>query len=105
MEDVVVVEGRVIEPVAVEARPGYRIWVKYADGVEGEVDLSHKIGKGVFQAWDTTVPFAHVHPGPCGSIAWNEELDICGDAIYLQLTGLTEEDLFPALHAETRIGL
>ena len=105
MEDIVVVEGRVIEPVAVEARPGYRIWVKYADGVEGEVDLSHKVGKGVFQAWDTTVPFAHVHLGPCGSIAWNEDLDICGDAIYLQLTGLTEEDLFPALRAETRICL
>ena len=38
-------------------------------------------------------------------MAWNEELDICGDAIYLQLTGLTAEDLFPALRAETRVGL
>ncbi len=28
---------------AVEVRPlsGYRIWLRYADGVEGEVDLSH----------------------------------------------------------------
>ena len=69
MEDMVVVEGRVIEPVAVEARPGYRIWVKYADSVEGEVDLSHKVGKGAFRAWDTTVPFAHADPLP-GTKIW-----------------------------------
>ena len=86
----------VIEPAAAEARLGYRIWGKSADGVEGEGNLSHKLGKGAFRVWDTTVSFAHAHPGPYGSTARNEELDICGDVICLQLTGLTAADPFPA---------
>ena len=34
-----------LRPVAVEPRDGYRIWLRYADGVEGEVDLSAVAGK------------------------------------------------------------
>ena len=39
-----------IQPIFVEPRPGYRIWVQYSDGVAGEVDLSGLVGRGVFQA-------------------------------------------------------
>ena len=30
--------------VAAEARPNYRLWVRFEDGVEGEVDLSDVAG-------------------------------------------------------------
>ena len=41
-----------LKPVAVEPREGFRIWIRYEDGAEGEVDLSQNIleGKGVFRA-------------------------------------------------------
>jgi len=32
----------------VKPLPGYRLFIHYTDGTEGEVDLSHLVGKGVF---------------------------------------------------------
>ena len=84
-------------PVAVEPRDGYRIWLRYADGVEGEVNLSHLVGKGVFAAWRHPDFFAGVHIAAGDGIAWSEELDLCPDALYLQITGKSPEDIWPAL--------
>ena len=84
------------EPVAVEPREGYRIWLRYADGVEGEVDLAHLVGRGVFVAWRDRAFFERVHIGPGPVIAWNEEIDLCPEALYLRLTGKRPEDLLPA---------
>jgi hypothetical protein len=39
-------------PIQVKALPGYKLWLKYSDGVAGEVDLSHLVRKGVFALWD-----------------------------------------------------
>ena len=39
------------EPLGVKALPDSRIWIRYADGKEGEVDLSHLAGQGVFKIW------------------------------------------------------
>ena len=41
----------------------YRIWLRYDDGVEGEVDLSDMAGDGVFVAWLDHSFFAGVHLG------------------------------------------
>ena len=38
--------------IEVEARPNFKLWVKYADGPSGEVDLSDIAGKGVYAAWN-----------------------------------------------------
>ena len=64
------------------------------------IDLSRWVGIGIFKAWDNTVPFDAVHITAWGAIGWNEELDLCPDALYMELTGKTEEELFPALRAE-----
>ena len=84
---------------AVEVKPlsGYRIWLRYDDGAEGEVDLSHLAGRGVFKAWTDRKVFESVHVDSSGAIAWNEDLDLCPDALYLRLTGKAAEELFPAL--------
>ena len=42
---------RRVRPVAVRALEPYRVWLRYEDGGEGEVDLSHLAGDGVFTAW------------------------------------------------------
>ena len=50
-----------VEPVAVEPREGFRIWIRYEDGAEGEIDLSDVAGKGVFKAWDDREFFESVY--------------------------------------------
>jgi hypothetical protein len=47
-----------IRPVEVRPLPNYRIWLRYADGTEGEVDLSHLAGQGVFAVWQEEGVFA-----------------------------------------------
>ena len=85
------------QAVEVKALDGYRIWLRFADGVAGEVDLNHLAGRGVFKAWADRKVFESVRVDGSGAIAWNEDLDLCPDSLYLRLTGKTPEDLFPAL--------
>jgi hypothetical protein len=91
-------------PTPTEVRPleDYRIWVQYSDGVEGIADLSHLAGKGVFALWNDYRQFRSVHIGPSGELAWSDEIDLCPDAIYLKITGMKPEDLFPTLREIAR---
>ena len=84
-----------VRPVEVRALEPYRIWLRYDDGVEGELDLSYLAGDGVFAAWEDHSFCAGVHLGPAGSIAWSERIDLCGDALYMKITGMTPEEMFP----------
>ena len=79
----------------VKACEGYRIWVRFDDGVSGEVDLSHLVGKGVFKAWNDPEFFKGVYVAEGHAIAWSEELDMCPDLAYMEVTGLTVEEMFP----------
>ena len=83
----------------VRALPGGRIWVKFDDDVEGEVDLSDYVGKGVFAPLRDAQFFSKVHVSAHGSIAWNDELELCPDAIYLELTGKKPEDVLSRVTA------
>jgi hypothetical protein len=88
-------------PIEVTPREGHRIWLRFDDGVEGEVDLSDLVGKGVFEAWADRSFFGAVHIGPQGQIAWSEQIDLCPDALYLRITGKSPEALFPNLRTES----
>jgi hypothetical protein len=85
------------KPVKVTPLPGYKLRLRYADGVEGEVDLSHLVGKGVFSAWNEPGVFERVRLGPSGEIQWSDEVDLCPDALYLEITGKSPEEVFPNL--------
>ena len=76
-------------------REGYRIWLRYSDGTEGEVDLSHLVGKGVFKVWDDATYFKRVHLTNYDAIAWDDDLELCPDALYLELTGKSLAELMP----------
>jgi len=78
-------------------RPEYRLWLRYADGNEGEVDLSHLVGVGVFSAWDEPGVFDRARIGPSGDVRWGDEIELCPDALYLQLTRKSVEEAFPLL--------
>lgn len=81
------------KPIKVKAFKKYTIWVKYEDGTEGEIDLSHLAGKGVFKIWETNSNFEKVYiDKESGAIAWNDQLDICADNVYYKLKKLDPED-------------
>ena len=88
-----------IRPTDVEPRSGFRIWLRYSDGVAGEVDLSHLAGRGVFEAWNDRALFEAVRISAAGAIAWGDELELCPDALYLQLTGKSVEEIMPSARA------
>jgi hypothetical protein len=90
--------------VSVEPLPNYRLKLRFDDGVEGTVNLSHLAGKGVFSAWNDPEQFARVRIGEFGEPAWDGDIDVCPDALYMEVTGKTVEQLFPnwkqeAVHA------
>lgn len=76
------------------------MWIKFDDGVEGEVDLSHLAGKGVFSLRNDYQAFEQVYIGSHGEIAWSDEIDIGPDTIYMKITGKRPEDLYPNLRTE-----
>lgn len=83
--------------VEVKALSDYRLWVRFDDGVEGEVDLSNLAGQGVFAIWDDYKVFKRVHIDSSGAPSWNDDIDICPDSLYLQVTGKTVEQVFPKI--------
>lgn len=57
--------------------PNYRVWIRFDDGLEGEVDLSDLVGKGVFEAWESIDFFNQVRIDPkTDTLAWGEEIDL-----------------------------
>ena len=73
----------------IEALPlaNYRLKLRYANGVEGEVDLSHLVGQGVFAAWNDVECFNRVTLGDAGEPRWGNDIDLCPDALYLEISG------------------
>lgn len=73
-------------PIKVEPLEGFRLHLVYPDGVTGIVDLSADVGHGVFAPLADEATFRTVHIGPFGQIAWSEDLEICPDAAYHEVT-------------------
>jgi hypothetical protein len=86
-----------LDPLEVKALTGSRIWIRYADGEEGEVDLSHLAGQGVFTLWEDEEKWKNVRIAEDGAIRWSEDVELCPDATYLKLTGKSPEEAFPKL--------
>lgn len=86
-----------LHPVAVSPLPNYRLRLRYADGVQGDVNLSHLVGKGVFCVWSDGREFAKVVIGSDGAVRWSDDIELCADALYLQITGKAPEEVFPNL--------
>lgn len=78
----------------------YRLELTFDDGVHGVVDLSALVGKEVFSLWRDPGAFARVRIGTSGELTWDDQVDLCPDALYLKATGKKAEDVFPALKHE-----
>ncbi len=76
-------------PVHVEALPPYRIRVRFSDGVEGTVDLSHLRNHGVFRRWEEPGFFEQVFiSADAGTVSWPGQLDLDPDVLYARATGM-----------------
>lgn len=84
----------------VKVLANYNLWVRYSDGIEGTVNLSYLVGKGVFSLWNNYDEFKKVSIGPSGELLWGSEVDLCPDSLYLKITGKKPEELFPNIKRE-----
>jgi hypothetical protein len=80
---------------------GYKLALTFNSGERGIVDLAHLAGKGVFSAWSDPEIFRAVQIGPLGELVWGDEIDLCPDALYLEVTRKQPEEIFPALKSDT----
>jgi hypothetical protein len=72
--------------VDVQPLPEYRLRVRFADGVEGEVDVSDLAGKGVFVRWCGAGEFERVFVDPeARTVAWPGGLDLCPVTLYREV--------------------
>lgn len=73
------------------ALPGYRLSLRFEDGVEGEVDLTDMVGKGVFAAWTDQAAFEKVYvDAESHTVAWPGDIDLCPESLYEEVTAGTE---------------
>ena len=86
-----------IRPIEVQAREDYKIWLSYEDGANGEVDLGHLAGQGVFKAWDAPGYFKTARITEYGSVAWGDtdDIELCPNALYMRLTGKSIDEILP----------
>ena len=88
-----------LHPVGIETRSGYRLWVRFDDGTEGEIDLSSRAGRGVFAIWDEPGVFESAAISPHRTIWWSPDAELCADAVYLEITGRDPQEVMPGLQA------
>ncbi|MFQ5745408.1 MAG: DUF2442 domain-containing protein, partial [Acidobacteriota bacterium] len=77
----------------VKVLEGYRLWLRFEDGSEGEVDLFDLAGRGVFRAWRDRKVFEAVRIDKSGALQWPTGIDLCGDALYMRATGKSPEEV------------
>ena len=75
-----------------EAKPGYKLFVEFEDGVNGVIDLAKWKGKGVFEFWNDEMNFSKFVITENKKLEWNENIDMDPDAFYLQLIGKNFEE-------------
>jgi len=74
--------------VAAQPLANYRLWLRFTDGAEGEVDLSHLVGRGVFARWNNPAEFAKVVVDPkTRTVRWPGDIDLDPDVLYSKVTG------------------
>ena len=82
-----------VNPVSVSAQDGYKIWIEFDDGMSGVIDLSRYAGRGVFKQWDDRSHFENVSISAGGFVTWPNDIDLCPEGLYCELTGKTWEEV------------
>lgn len=75
-----------VDVVDVRYVRGYTIWVKFEDGVAGEVDLTSSLRGPVFEPLRDPEVFKQVRVDPeLGTIVWPNGADIAPETLYARV--------------------
>lgn len=75
-----------VDVVEVRYVRDYKVWVKFADGTSGEVDLSGSLRGPVFEPLLNPEYFRQVRVDPeIGTIAWPNGADIAPETLYARI--------------------
>jgi hypothetical protein len=74
------------------AEKDYTLFVLFEDGLNGNIDLSKWVGRGVFEYWSEEKNFREFRITAERKLEWNEDIDMDPDAFYLQLSKKTFSD-------------
>ena len=84
-----------MQPDIVEVRAvgGHRVFLRFADGLEGELDLARVIRfRGAFAALKDPTEFARVRVDPeLGTIVWPNGAEVDPEVLYAELCGVSAE--------------
>jgi hypothetical protein len=69
----------------VEARPGYRLYIEFSDGVAGEVELEERLFGPVFEPLRDEELFRQVALDEFGAPCWPNGADLAPDALHRRL--------------------
>lgn len=72
---------------------GYRVWVHFDDGVQGEVGFSQKARTGVYAHWQDYDYFRRARIGEFGDLVWDDQVDFSADSLWRKVTGHALEKL------------
>ena len=73
----------VIEVVEAAYRDGHRVWLKFNDGLEGEVDLSPELWGEVFEPLRDPALFAQASIDPeWGTVVWSTGADLSPEFLH-----------------------
>jgi len=75
-------------------RQPYVLELCFDNGATGLVDLSPLVGRGVFAIWNESGAFEKVRVTREGTVEWPGEVDLCPDALYMQMTGKSVQEMF-----------
>jgi hypothetical protein len=70
-----------VHATAVEVVGDHRLWVKFEDGAQGEIDFSRHHWNGVFAPLKDPDYFAQVRLD-LGAVTWPNEADIAPETLY-----------------------
>ena len=75
-----------------KARPGYKLFVEFEDGISGVIELLKWKEKPAFSFWNEENNFIFFKITAEKKIEWNDQVDINPDAFYLQLVNKTFDE-------------
>jgi hypothetical protein len=71
--------------INVEPRPNWRIFLQFADGVSGEIDLSGSLRGKMFEPLHDPAYFARVRLSDYGAPVWPNGVDLAPDSLHDRL--------------------
>jgi len=82
-------EAMMVDVVEVRALEGYRVFVRFEDGVQGEIDVSEMVTfEGVFAPLRDPARFAEVRVHPeLRTVYWPNGADLDPDVLYSRVSG------------------